>query len=59
VISFHAWQKKNNLKPEIVLQDMDIKYKNETKFLGLYLTEDVKWDVHIKYVCNILKKITM
>jgi len=33
-----------------------LKYKNETKFLGLYLTEDVKWDVHIKHVCNILNK---
>jgi hypothetical protein len=36
-----------NLKPEIVFQNMDIKYKNETNFLGLCLTEDVKWDVHI------------
>jgi len=35
---------------------MDIKYKNETKFLDLYLTEDVKWDVHIKHACNILNK---
>jgi hypothetical protein len=24
--------------------------------LGLHLTEDVKWDVHVKYVCNILNK---
>jgi len=56
VIAFHAWQNKSNLKPEIVFQDIDIKYKNETKFLGLHLTEDVKWDVHIKHVCNILKK---
>ena len=55
-ISFHAWQSKSNLKPEIVFQDMDIRYKNETKFLGLYLTEDVKWDVHIKHVNNILNK---
>jgi hypothetical protein len=47
---------RNNLKPEIVFQDMDIKYKNETKFLGLYLTEDVKLDVHINYVCNMLNK---
>jgi len=30
-ISFHTWQNKSNLKPEIVFQDMDIKYKNETK----------------------------
>ena len=35
---------------------MDIKYKYETKFLGLHFTEDVKWDVHIKHVCNILNK---
>ena len=31
---------------------MDSKYRNETKFLGLYLTEDV----HIIHVCNILNK---
>jgi len=42
VISFHAWQNESNLKPEIVFQNMDIKYKNETKFLDLYLTEDIK-----------------
>jgi hypothetical protein len=35
---------------------MDIKSKNETKFLGLYLTDDVKRDVHITHVCNILNK---
>ena len=35
---------------------MDIKYKNETKFLGIYRTEDVKWEVHIKNVCNMLNK---
>src|SRR5215469_10019342 len=56
VISFYAWQNESNLKPEIVFQDMDIRYKNETKFLGLYLTEDVKRDVHIKHVSNILNK---
>jgi len=56
VISFHAWQNTSNLKPETVFQDINIKYKNETKFLGLYLTEDVKWDVHIKHMCNILNQ---
>ena len=55
-ISLHACQNKNNLNPKTVYQDMDIKYKNETKFLGLYLTGDVKWDVHIKHLCNILNK---
>jgi len=55
-ISLHAWQNKSNLKPEIAFQDMDIRYNNETKFLGLYLTKDIKWDVHIKHVSNILNK---
>jgi len=35
---------------------MIIKYKSETKFLGLHLAEDVKWNVHVKYVCSILNK---
>jgi hypothetical protein len=56
VISFHAWRNKSNMKPEIAFQDMDITYKDETKFLGLYLTEDVEWDVHIKHVSNTLSK---
>jgi hypothetical protein len=55
-ISFHAWQNKNNPTPGIIFQDMIIKYKSETKFLGLQLAEGVKWEVHIKYVCNILNK---
>ena len=55
-MSFHAWQNKNNPSPEIIFQDMTIKYKNETRFLGIHLTEDVKWEVHVKYVCNILNK---
>ena len=51
-ISFHSWQNKNILKPKTVFQDMDIKYKNDTKFLGLYFTEEVKWDVHIKHMSD-------
>jgi len=52
-MSFHAPQNKNNPTPRIIFQDMIIKYKNETRFLGIHLTDDVKWDVHVKYVCNI------
>jgi len=35
VTSFHAWQNKNNLKPEIVYQDMNIRYKNEIKIFRI------------------------
>jgi methanogenic corrinoid protein MtbC1 len=58
-ISLHAWQNKCNLKPEIVYQNLEIKYKNETKFLGLHLTGDVTGDVHIKHVCNMLTSCTI
>jgi hypothetical protein len=34
-MSFHAWQNKSNLKPAVAFQNVDIKYKKETKFLGL------------------------
>jgi hypothetical protein len=30
-ISFHAWQNKSNLKPEIAFQNMDIKYQKKKK----------------------------
>ena len=55
-MSFHAWQNKSYLKPEIVLQEMDIGYRKEAKFWGLYLTEDIKWDVHIQHLSNTLNK---
>jgi hypothetical protein len=47
-LSFHSWQNKIFLKPQIRFSDIDIKYKDETKFFGLRLTECIKSDVHIK-----------
>ena len=31
-------------------------YKNETKCLGLHLTEYIKWDVHIKHLSSKLNR---
>lgn len=42
-MSFHTWQNKGALKPQIILQGMDID-KYETKFFGVHMTEDIKWD---------------
>ena len=55
-MSFHAWQNKFYLKPEIVFHEMDNGYKKEARFWGLYLTEDIKWDVRIQQLSNILNK---
>jgi hypothetical protein len=51
-MSFHTWQKEGNLKPQVIFQGMDIKHKYETTFLSLYLTEDIKWDVHVKHLSS-------
>ncbi len=44
------------MKPEIVFQEMDIGYRKEAKFWGLYLTEDIKWDVHIQHLSSTLNE---
>ena len=52
---FHTRQIKSFVKPKIIFQGMDIKYKYETTFLGSYLTEDIKREVHIKNVsCKLI-----
>jgi hypothetical protein len=55
-MSFHTWQNISNFKQHIVFKDLDITYKGETKFLGLYLSEDIKWNVHIEHLSNILNR---
>jgi len=34
---------------------MDIAYKSETKFLGVYITENLKWKAH---VCSLSLKLS-
>ena len=45
----HTWKNKGVLKSYIIFKGTDIKCKYKTKFLGLQLTEDMKWDVYIKH----------
>jgi len=55
-MSFHLGHLKPTYKPHILLQNKDIEYKSEVKFLGLYITENLKWQTHICYLCNNLSK---
>ena len=52
----HTWKNKGDLKPHIIFKGIDIKCKQETKFLGLFLTDDMKWGVHIKYTSSKLNR---
>ena len=51
-VSFHTWQNRSFLKPQIIINDVNINYKQETKFLDLYVTESMKFDVHIRNVIS-------
>jgi hypothetical protein len=55
-LSFHTWQNKIPLKPQIVFNNRDVNYSSETKFLGLHLTECLKWEAHIRYLSMKLNK---
>jgi len=45
----HTWKNEGVLKSYIIFKGIDSKCKYKTKFLGLHLTGDIKWDVHIKH----------
>jgi hypothetical protein len=56
-MSFHTWQKKGQLKPQIKFDGIDITYnKLGTTFLGIHINENMKWDGHIKYLRSKLSK---
>jgi len=51
-ISFHTTQKKLPALPRVILEDREIPYYTETKFLGVYLNENVKWITHIRQLSS-------
>jgi hypothetical protein len=55
-MSFHTWPNTTILRPQIRFNNMNIKHKYTTKFLGLHLTKIMEWDVHIKYLSSKLGK---
>jgi hypothetical protein len=55
-MSFHSWQNKNPIKPQIRFDKLDITYTSEIKFLRIHLMESLKWEAHIKALCSKLNK---
>ena len=48
IMSFHNRQVKFLIKPQVTLNKINLKYRTEVKFLGIYITETLKWDTHIQ-----------
>ena len=49
-MSFHTPQNKKPVVPQVTFAGRYIPYNTETKFLGLYINENVKWNNHIKHL---------
>lgn len=56
-LSFHHYQNTNFSCPTINMNGNDINYKNNLKFLGVWLDDTLKWSVHIEHVSNKLSKL--
>jgi hypothetical protein len=50
--SFHNTQNKEPVLPHVIYEGRDITYNTETKFLGIHINENMKWNNHIKYVSS-------
>jgi hypothetical protein len=46
-MSFHSKQIRLPSRPQISFKNMDIAYKLELRFLGIYITEKLKWDTQV------------
>jgi len=51
-MSFHTTQNKKPVLPHVIFEGRDIPYNIETKFLGVYINENMKWNSHIKYLSS-------
>ena len=46
-MSYHTKQSRFPLRPKIAYRNTDISYKSDTKFLGIHITENLKWTTDI------------
>jgi len=56
-ISYHTKQSKFLMRPKITYRNTDIAYKSDTKFLGMHITENLKWITHIHILRQQLSKV--
>ena len=63
-ISYHTKQSKFPMRPKITYRNTDVAYKSDKKFIGIHITENLKWPTHIcilklqlSKVCYIIKLV--
>jgi hypothetical protein len=56
-MSFHSKQMKHPSRPKVTFKNLGIAYKSELRFLGLCITENLKWDAHMRALSSKLCKV--
>jgi hypothetical protein len=55
-MSFHFNKIRFADRPHIVFNNSEITYSSELRFLGIDITENLKWNIHIQSLCSKLSK---
>jgi len=58
IMSFYNKHKVHTVKPKVTINKMDLNYITETKFLGIHITESLKWNSHVKVLASKLCKVS-
>jgi hypothetical protein len=57
-MSFHSKQNRFPIQPTITFRNMDIAYKSASKLLGIHITENFKWNAHVRSSSLKLNKVS-
>jgi hypothetical protein len=57
IMSFHNKQTVHLVKPKVIINKKNLNYITETKFLGIHITESLKWNAHITALASKLSKV--
>ena len=44
-------------RPSLYINNKEITYTSNLKFLGIHITDNLSWSTHIKYLCQKLNKV--
>jgi hypothetical protein len=58
-MSFHSTQKRCPVRPQVTFNKMNLIYTAETKFLGVYIMEILKWNNPVQPLANNLGKVSL
>jgi len=58
IMSFHNRKGKVPIKPRVTLNGSSLEYVADLKFLGIYITETLNWNIHLQSLAHKLSKVS-